>query len=93
LVVAGVGESVAEWSQVAIVPQQSVLEDLLLKGILQLTPGMVSDLKIPALWQIGSVGGRSPGRSTRLAAPSAEPNLTISELQTKTTPTCLSSYL
>jgi carbamoyltransferase len=87
------GNQSPSWAQVAIGPQQSVLEDLLLKGILQLTPGMVSDLKIPALWQIGSVGGRSSVRSTRLAAPSAEPNLTISELQTKTTPTCLSSYL
>ncbi len=88
------GHQSPSWSQVAIGEQQSVLEDLLFKGILQLSPSGAADLRIPQLWQIGAPVGRAAVRSTRLAAPStAEPSLTISELQTKTTPTCLSSYL
>jgi carbamoyltransferase len=89
-----IGNAAPNWSQVAIGEQQSVLEDLLFKGILQLSPGVGADLRIPQLWQIGAPVGRAAGRSTRFATPStAEPSLTISELQTKTTPTCLSSYL
>jgi carbamoyltransferase len=91
-----IGDRATVWSQVAIGEQQAVLRDLLLKGILKLTPVAVvgEDLRIPALWQIGRSAGRSVGQSTRLATPStAAPSLTISELQTKTTPTCLSSYL
>ncbi|MBE9031744.1 methyltransferase [filamentous cyanobacterium LEGE 11480] len=83
------------WSQVAVGEQQAVLQDLLFKGILQLAPANAkhADLKIPQLWQIGRPMGRSTVKSTRLATPSSESNLSISELQTKTTPTCLSSYL
>jgi carbamoyltransferase len=89
-----IGNAAPNWAQVAIGEQQAVLEDLLFKGILQLSPGGAADLRIPPLWKIGAPVGRAAGRSTRLATPStAEPSLTISELQTKTTPTCLSSYL
>lgn len=89
------------WQQIASGEQYSVVQDLLLKGILQLSPevGGGSNLRIPSLWQVGRSVARTAIKSTRLGAPSspgsnsAVPSLTIAELQTKTTPTCLSSYL
>ncbi len=90
-----IGTVPLSWSQITVGEQQAVLEDLLFKGILQLAP-MVGDcdsLEMPQLWQMGQPRGRTAMRSARLAKSATEPSLSISELQTKTTPTCLSSYL
>jgi carbamoyltransferase len=90
------GQPPMDWQQVAIGEPQAIFEDLLFKGILQLAP-IAIDRPTPTSWPMGQIGNR-------LAAPintvqpscrnQSSPNeLSIAELQTKTTPTCLSSYL
>lgn len=66
-----------QWAMYANAKNQSWLQDLIYKGILYLTP------EVPSTNQ----------RHSRIDDPSPGEGFSISELQTKTTPTCVSSYL
>jgi carbamoyltransferase len=66
-----------QWAMYANAKNQSWLEDLIYKGILYLTP------EVPA----------TNNRNSRIDDPSPGEGFSIGELQTKTTPTCVSSYL
>jgi carbamoyltransferase len=90
-----------QWRLYATPANREILQDLVCKGILQL---VAQPAPIAALWPpIGPLtmpGARAYGQGTpdrngngRAQAVSPTAELSIAELQTKTTPTCLSSYL
>ena len=85
------------WQNYVNLTNQSSIQELIFKGILELHP--VSLRQPPTIKKLAHLGF-STSRILPTDSPmqhkeqaSSEPLLSISELQTKTTPTCLSSYL
>ncbi len=79
----------------ATAKNQDCLHDLICKGIVSLTP--IQSSKLPSLMSLdirtNIIDSTTSLAPKQLDSPDTTDSLSIAELQTKTTPTCLSSYL